>query len=101
MKGMMKLLADTMLDVQRSIRQEVNAMMTKSTGVPAKATRILKEGTCVVCLERSCDTVLYRCGHLCCCFSCARELKVAGHHCPVCRAEVADILRVYRSSSDY
>lgn len=33
MKGMMKLLADTMLDVQRSIRQEVNAMITKSTGV--------------------------------------------------------------------
>ena len=65
---------------------------------PAKPTKQFKEGTCVVCLEYPCDTVLYRCGHLCCCFSCARALKVAGHHCPVCRAEVSDILRIYRST---
>ncbi|KAL5261597.1 hypothetical protein ACHWQZ_G007330 [Mnemiopsis leidyi] len=98
MKGMLKLLVDTQMEMQRAIRQEVNAMMRTSTVEPAKPTKQVKEGTCVVCLEYACDTVLYRCGHLCCCFSCARALKVAGHHCPVCRAEVSDILRIYRST---
>ena len=98
MKGMLKLLVDTQLDMQRSIRQEVSAMMRGEE--PTRPTRQLKEGQCVVCLEAPSDTVLYRCGHLCCCFSCARQLKVAGHHCPVCRAEVTDILRVYRSTND-
>jgi len=98
MKGMLKLLVDTQMEMQRAIRQEVNAMMKGSTVEPAKPTKQVKEGTCVVCLEYPCDTVLYRCGHLCCCFSCARALKVAGHHCPVCRAEVSDILRIYRST---
>jgi len=98
MKGMLKLLIDTQMEMQRAIRQEVNAMITSSTVTPAKPTKQVKEGTCVVCLEFQCDTVLYRCGHLCCCFSCARTLKVAGHHCPVCRAEVTDILRIYRST---
>ncbi|XP_063686482.1 splicing factor 3B subunit 2-like isoform X2 [Bolinopsis microptera] len=98
MKGMLKLLVDTQLEMQRAVRQEVSAMMRSSTVEPAKPTKQVKEGTCVVCLEYPCDTVLYRCGHLCCCFSCARALKVAGHHCPVCRAEVSDILRIYRST---
>ena len=99
MKGMLKLLVDTQLDIQRSIRQEVSAMIHGET--PAtRPTQRLKEGQCVVCLEQPSDTVLYRCGHLCCCFGCARQLKVAGHHCPVCRAEVTDILRVYRSTND-
>ena len=100
MKGMIKLLVDTQLDIQRSIRQEVNALMKSSTITPAAPTPLIKDGTCVVCLEVACDTVLYRCGHLCCCFNCARSLRVAGHHCPVCRAEVTDILRIYKSTNE-
>ena len=34
MKGMLKLLVDTQMEMQRAIRQEVNAMMKSSTGTP-------------------------------------------------------------------
>jgi protein neuralized len=50
------------------------------------------------------DTVLYRCGHLCVCYTCGLQLQqstsVHGIKCPICRAPVDDILRVYRSSRD-
>ena len=50
------------------------------------------------------DTVLYRCGHLCVCYTCGLQLRQAATadamKCPVCRAPVDDILRVYRSSRD-
>lgn len=100
MKSMMKLLVDTQLDVQRSIRQEVNALINNSNITPAKPTKQIKSGSCVICLEQTCDTVMYRCGHFCCCYSCARQLRADGHHCPICRAEVTDILRIYKSTDD-
>ena len=36
MKGMLKLLVDTQMEMQRAIRQEVNAMMKSSTGTPIR-----------------------------------------------------------------
>jgi hypothetical protein len=34
---------------------------------------------CVVCLEGTANTVMYRCGHLCACLACALDLKVRLH----------------------
>ncbi|XP_043273355.1 protein neuralized isoform X3 [Venturia canescens] len=54
---------------------------------------------CSICYERSIDSVLYMCGHMCMCFTCAIQQwrGKGGGHCPLCRAPIRDVIRIYRS----
>ncbi|XP_068978517.1 protein neuralized isoform X2 [Bombus flavifrons] len=54
---------------------------------------------CSVCYERSIDSVLYMCGHMCMCYPCAIQqwCGKGGGHCPLCRATIRDVIRIYRS----
>ena len=47
---------------------------------------------CVICLDAKRDHVLLPCGHLCICGSCSPHL---GLQCPVCRADVGSIHKVF------
>ncbi len=48
---------------------------------------------CVVCLERAKSTALVPCGHMCLCDSCASAKGLK--KCPICRADVVSVLRVF------
>lgn len=50
---------------------------------------------CAVCLERARDAVLAPCGHLCACYRCATRLERRGTRCPICRAPIASVVKVY------
>lgn len=54
---------------------------------------------CYICYERSIDSVLYMCGHMCMCYTCAIQQwrGKGGGHCPLCRAPIRDVIRIYRS----
>lgn len=54
---------------------------------------------CSICYERSIDSVLYTCGHMCMCFECAVQQwrGKGGGHCPMCRAVIRDVIRTYKS----
>ncbi|XP_074640822.1 protein neuralized-like [Tubulanus polymorphus] len=53
---------------------------------------------CVICYENITDTVLYACGHMCICSSCAGTLrKQRNPLCPICRQPVKDVIKIYRS----
>ncbi|KYQ57657.1 Protein neuralized [Trachymyrmex zeteki] len=54
---------------------------------------------CSICYERSIDSVLYMCGHMCMCYTCAIQQwrGKGGGHCPLCRAPIRDVIRIYRS----
>ena len=53
---------------------------------------------CAVCFERAIDCVLYTCGHMCCCYTCAQDIcENQGRLCPICRNHITDIIRTYRS----
>ncbi|EDQ91380.1 uncharacterized protein MONBRDRAFT_23720 [Monosiga brevicollis MX1] len=105
-------------DVRRCVRQEVSSALAR-VGDPTSlqferpAVRGAAHGSnCVVCMEESADTIMYRCGHLCACLSCATALMPASqvltcpnlaalYHqerelsCPVCRSPILDIMQVY------
>nr|XP_019584178.1 PREDICTED: E3 ubiquitin-protein ligase LRSAM1 isoform X3 [Rhinolophus sinicus] len=49
---------------------------------------------CVVCLEQEAHMIFLNCGHVCCCQQCCQPLRT----CPLCRQEIIQRLRVYRSS---
>jgi hypothetical protein len=105
MQQMIQMMFTMQMDMQRSLRQEVaSAMSTNSSTTTAPAREPMNAGHCTVCLSAIADTVLYRCGHLCVCYMCGLNLRQStsstGMKCPICRAPVDDILRVYRSSRD-
>eukprot|EP00730_Choanoeca_flexa_P016181 TRINITY_DN7594_c0_g1_i4.p1 TRINITY_DN7594_c0_g1~~TRINITY_DN7594_c0_g1_i4.p1 ORF type:complete len:626 (+),score=154.93 TRINITY_DN7594_c0_g1_i4:78-1955(+) len=83
-------------DLRRSVRQEVAAALGGREVPDAQHTRAAaRDGECVVCMEQAADTMMYRCGHLCSCLSCALSLKARGMTCPCCRAPVDDVVQVY------
>jgi hypothetical protein len=51
------------------------------------------EKECVICLERSAKTAIVDCGHQCLCVTCARESN--SETCPMCRAVITHIIRLY------
>jgi hypothetical protein len=107
MQQMLQMMFTMQMDMQRSLRQEVasalanNATTTTAQNHPPQP---MCAGHCTVCLTAMADTVLYRCGHLCVCYTCGLQLNQSasahGSKCPICRAPIDDILRVYRSSRD-
>ena len=50
---------------------------------------------CLVCEELPADAVLYRCGHRCACLRCAHFMRYEQLSCPLCRAPIDDVIRVF------
>ncbi|KAI8494350.1 E3 ubiquitin-protein ligase neurl1b [Branchiostoma belcheri] len=53
--------------------------------------------TCAICYERPVNSVAYPCGHVCMCDRCGLLLKVQGANCPICRAPLFDVIKMYRA----
>mmetsp|Transcript_77330 Transcript_77330/g.125477 ORF Transcript_77330/g.125477 Transcript_77330/m.125477 type:complete len:112 (-) Transcript_77330:481-816(-) len=50
---------------------------------------------CVVCMESEKSHILVPCGHQCVCKVCAVNLVSTKQACPVCRAPVSQVIKVY------
>ncbi|KAG2303721.1 hypothetical protein Bca52824_032372 [Brassica carinata] len=71
-----------------------------SSPLPASAEGEKKEdgssGQCSICLDAPSDVVCVPCGHLAGCMSCLTEIKSNNRGCPVCRAKIDQIIKLYR-----
>lgn len=87
-------------ETQRSIRQEVAAALAMIQQTPREETRMISRpitgNHCVICTEKDADCMLYRCGHICTCYFCGQQLE----KCPVCRAQIKEVVKAYKCSFD-
>ncbi|XP_012935249.1 protein neuralized [Aplysia californica] len=72
---------------------------TSLPSTPLSPSTQAEEGAadCKVCWERSINCVLYTCGHMCLCFDCAVHIRSEKGLCPICRQEIVDVIKIYRS----
>jgi hypothetical protein len=87
---------------QPQLRQPISTRIKSSPKPTHRTTRlaphkeekakVIEEGECCVCMNAQSDCVLYRCGHVCACMSCAKELK----QCPICREQVSDVIKMWK-----
>ena len=49
-------------------------------------------GTCSCCQDRGAETRFLDCGHSCACEQCAARIRAQGSPCPLCRAEIRDVV---------
>ena len=71
----------------------INDQKLKDLSTSSEQTTTTENGTvtCIVCLDKTIDTMLSPCNHLQCCSSCAQALVL----CPVCRKQVETKIKVY------
>ncbi|KAL9256771.1 neuralized-like protein [Drosera capensis] len=81
------------VNMKNFIREEISAAWREEKKVGGK--KIRKKGNCSICNEKKVDTLLYRCGRMCTCYNCAQELQWSSGKWPVCRLEIADVVRAY------
>ncbi|KAH7521992.1 hypothetical protein FEM48_Zijuj07G0090600 [Ziziphus jujuba var. spinosa] len=51
--------------------------------------------SCIICLDAPVESAWVPCGHMVGCMSCLNEINDAKGTCPVCRAKIHQVLRVY------
>lgn len=77
----------------------IDMLSTTVDGVPARVgnKKEYEEGpsTCVICLDAPVEGACIPCGHMAGCMSCLNEIKAAKGICPVCRAKIHQVLRLY------
>ncbi|CAN8324469.1 unnamed protein product [Cochlearia groenlandica] len=52
-------------------------------------------GVCVICVDASSDAACVPCGHVAGCISCLKEIKEKEMGCPVCRANIDQVIKLY------
>ncbi|KAF7062527.1 hypothetical protein CFC21_069116 [Triticum aestivum] len=100
---MLQACMEMQVELQRSIRQEVASAMHRSLSVHGTVRwyddgsqwELVRKGTCCICCDSQIDSLLYRCGHMCTCSKCARELLRGAGKCPLCRAPIVEVVRAY------
>ncbi|KAK4357007.1 hypothetical protein RND71_022617 [Anisodus tanguticus] len=51
--------------------------------------------SCIICLDAPVEGACIPCGHMAGCMSCLNEIKVKKWGCPVCRAKIDQVIRLY------
>ncbi|KAK8684657.1 hypothetical protein V6N13_040673 [Hibiscus sabdariffa] len=73
--------------------------ISSSTGesLPPSADQTKRdEGPCTICLDAPSEAACVPCGHVAGCMSCLNEIKAKKWGCPVCRAEIQQVIKLYR-----
>lgn len=52
-------------------------------------------GMCSICIEKLVEGACIPCGHMAGCMGCLQKIKESGGECPICRAKIVWIVKLY------
>ncbi|EPB76768.1 zinc finger, C3HC4 type [Ancylostoma ceylanicum] len=52
---------------------------------------------CTVCMSARVNSALYKCGHSCMCYDCAMQTYRSSGLCPLCRASIMDVIKIFKA----
>ncbi|XP_027169925.1 putative E3 ubiquitin-protein ligase XBAT35 [Coffea eugenioides] len=76
------------LDFSSPPVERVDAKLEERTDIGASS-------SCVICLDAPIEGACIPCGHMTGCMSCLSEIKAKKWGCPVCRAKIDQVVRLY------
>ncbi|PWA49304.1 Ankyrin repeat-containing protein [Artemisia annua] len=80
------IIAENPADLSETIPAATTGEKEKKDGVSS---------SCVICLDAPVEGAFIPCGHMAGCMSCLTEIKGKILGCPVCRANIDQIIRLY------
>lgn len=85
--------------LQRSHTTDASSSSILQDSSPIDGNNDSGSSECTLCFERPINCVLYSCGHMCMCYQCAQiQWKThRGGFCPICRKNIQDVVRIYRT----
>jgi glutamate racemase len=87
-----KLAADHIVPLERTVQRQRKTI--------EKAKELREFLKCTICMDARRDCVLIPCTHFICCSGCAQKLmgqeQYGTHKCPVCRAQIASVIKVFQ-----
>jgi len=71
---------------------------SSSSGLlPNKTDEYKGEDPCSICFNGPKDSLLFPCGHIAMCFSCANILKERKEPCSICRTPIEKVIRAFKA----
>jgi hypothetical protein len=55
---------------------------------------------CSICFEQPANCAAVPCGHKCGCYGCLQEVMNRDGRCPICRADMKDVVRIYETETE-
>ncbi|WKY15968.1 hypothetical protein Q1695_000998 [Nippostrongylus brasiliensis] len=74
----------------RSVQLEIGS--DESTPPPGE-----EVDECTVCMSARVNSALYKCGHSCMCYDCAMQTYRSSGLCPLCRASILDVIKIFKA----
>ena len=85
--------------LDRCERPGAECAATQDVRRPAIPTVGTDESCCVICLDAPADFLVVPCGHQCGCEDCLLTVQQASGSCPICRADMVAIQRVFAAAA--
>ncbi|GMI70407.1 XB3 ortholog 5 in Arabidopsis thaliana [Hibiscus trionum] len=77
----------------------ISTPSSKAENLPANADQTKEDvgpSSCTICLDAPSEAACVPCGHVAGCMSCLNEIKAKKWGCPVCRAKIEQVIKLYR-----
>ncbi|KAH8074426.1 acylglycerol lipase [Aureococcus anophagefferens] len=81
--------------LKRAVEAANASLLAAFANESARPAKPVESSECAVCLVHRKDAVLAPCGHMGACFRCATRLHRQQDKCPICRATIEHVVKVY------
>ncbi|KAG8080737.1 hypothetical protein GUJ93_ZPchr0007g5233 [Zizania palustris] len=86
---------DTSVSFAKPAENEANAKPGENDANASSSSGNTPSGTCVICLDAPVEGACIPCGHMAGCMSCLKDIESKKWGCPICRAKINQIVRLY------